>query len=162
MKPRKSDFLSRISPPGLSLKTHGRLFVIGHLVCLLFATSFIGNYYMAYSALYTFKAGKRILIENAVIRPFGELIGNGPFLYLLLAALLLLLSIYHYVCFYRGSRSIYLMKRLPERGEILKRVFVLPLLLALFTLLTAVFLYGICLVAYLVITPDACLPTSWL
>lgn len=51
-----------------------------------------------------------------------------------------------YGSFTRGSRSLYLMKRLPDRWELLRRCVTLPLLGTLVTLLamalTTAFLYG--------------------
>ena len=157
---KRNDFLSRITPPGISLRMHGYMLVIGNLVCLLFSSSFVGRLMNAYEMLYRFSGGNRVLIEGAVMPRFGELLGNSSLLFFLLSAMLLLLSIHHYVYYFRESKSIYLMKRLPKRGVILKQVFLFPLCLSVVTLLFCFFVHGIYLAVYFLVTPDGCLPSS--
>ena len=59
----RNDLLSRIIPPGISLRAHGYALVIGNLVCLLFSSSFVGKLMSAYEKLYRFSGGKKVLVE---------------------------------------------------------------------------------------------------
>ena len=156
----RNDLLSRIIPPGISLRAHGYALVIGNLVCLLFSSSFVGKLMSAYEKLYRFSGGKKVLVEGAVMPRFGTLLGEGSLLFFLLSAVLFLLCIYHYTYYFRGSKSIYLMKRLPKRGVILKQVFLFPLCLSGVTLLFCFFVHGVYLAVYFLVTPDGCLPSS--
>ncbi len=157
---KRNDFLSRITPPGISLRTHGYMLVIGNLVCLLFSSSYFGRLMSAYEMLYRFSGGKRVLVEGAVMPRFGELLGDGSLLFFLLSAMLFLLCVYHYTYYFHGSKSIYLMKRLPKRGVILKQIFLLPLCLSIMTLLFSLLVHGIYLAVYFLVTPVLCLPSS--
>ena len=78
-----------------------------------------------------------------------------PFLLLLGAAVVL--AVVNRLSFLRGSRSDYLMRRLPNRWELARRSYALPLLLILATLGTMALLLAIYYAVYLALTPPECL-----
>ncbi len=78
-----------------------------------------------------------------------------PFLLLLGAAVVL--AVVNRLPFLRGSRSDYLMRRLPNRWELARRSYALPLLLILATLVTMALLLAIYYAVYLALTPPECL-----
>lgn len=78
-----------------------------------------------------------------------------PFLLLLGAAVVL--AVVNRLSFLRGSRSDYLMRRLPNRWELARRSYALPLLLILATLVTMALLLAIYYAVYLALTPPECL-----
>lgn len=113
---------------------------------------------MAYGDLFVWRNGVKYLRDGAKMPPFGQL-RSGCFLPFAVVALALALSAAEfYFRHYQGSRSIYTMKRLPNRWELWRRVLTLPLCgiaacgLCV-ALLTALY-YGI----YLLVTPAGCLP----
>lgn len=70
---------------------------------------------------------------------FDELLVGNFGGFTTMALCMLPLALYHYLCHYRGSRSIYLMRRLPDRWELHCRCLALPALgLALSVLIPAV------------------------
>lgn len=81
---------------------------------------------------------------------------------LLLAAAMPFLALYFYSLHFQGSKSIYTMRRLPKRGELLRRCITVPLLMmavcfALIPVLRIVY-YGI----YVLATPRGhLLPGQW-
>lgn len=89
---------------------------------------------------------------------FRQLVSNHWALYVPFVLFLTAMVVYHYTYYYRETRSIYLMRRLPGRGAVLKSCAAGPLLglgiagvgLALLYLLY----YGI----YLLVIPGECLP----
>lgn len=73
------------------------------------------------SAVPEFKPG-------AVMAPFYQVLDNSLLCFGLLALCMIPLAAWHYWYHYQGSRSIYLMRRLPDRRELLRRCLALPLL----------------------------------
>lgn len=57
----------------------------------------------------------------------------------------------------QGSMSIYTLRRLPQRGEVLRRVAVLPLARCICTAALIALTMLLCYAAYLLITPASCL-----
>ena len=64
--------------------------------------------------------------------------------------------------FLRGSRSDYLLRRLPDRRELARRAYALPLLLILATLGTMVLVLAVYYAVYLALTPPECLQPNQL
>lgn len=78
-----------------------------------------------------------------------------PFVYLMV--IILLLAILHYLYFYHESKSIYLMKRLPKRGEIHRRSLALPLMLIGTCVVTVLLLTIIYFGIYHLFVPARCI-----
>ena len=83
-----------------------------------------------------------------------------PFLLLLGAAAAL--AAVNRLSFLRGSRSDYLLRRLPDRRELARRAYALPLLLILATLGTMVLALAVYYAVYLALTPPECLQPNQL
>ena len=98
------------------------------------------------------------LWENARMIPFFQLLDKSLFGYLVVAMGMLAMAGYSYSYFYRGSRSIYLMRRLPDVRELPRRCLVVPgvgiLICGVSALLNGALYYGI----YIFFTPVECLP----
>ncbi len=137
-----------------------RLTLGGWVLAFLYSLSFWTRYADAYSGLF---GPQGVLWPGAKMPAFSELM-TGQALqwsmlgYCVLAAVLLALIPVNYASFYRGSRSIYLMRRLPTPWELHKRCLTLPLASALFTLAQMGLVTLLYYVLYLQITPEACLP----
>ena len=72
--------------------------------------------------------GENVLKEGAVMEPFGEL-SEGCFLgFFLLFFLAFLFIALRYFYYYQEGRSIYLVRRLPDRGFLWKSCVVVPVL----------------------------------
>ena len=69
--------------------------------------------------------------------------------------------VFHYLYHYQGSRSIYLMRRLPDRWELLRRCIALPLCGALAALLTGLLITLLWAGIYLLATPRELLSPLW-
>ena len=68
----------------------------------------------------------------------------------------------HYACHYQDSKSIYTMRRLPNRWELHRRCLTLPLLAAAVYLILAFVILLIFYAVYMNLTPDVCLtPGQW-
>ena len=157
----KTD-ISRFAPPGLDLKPLKDTLTWGLIWAALYSCGFLIRYAEANSSLYAYGGVKRELLRGAVMPQFSILLDRALVGFWILAACMLGWVIYHYSYYRQGSKSIYLMRRLPNRFELHRRCLTLPLLAAAVCLLTAILLlmgyYGI----YLVFTPRQCLvPQEW-
>lgn len=112
--------------------------------------------------LYTHRGGKKFLMEGAVMVDFIDLVEYAFLGFFLAIILSLAFGIYHYAFHYQGSKSIYLMRRLPKASELHRRCWTVPVAAAL--IITAVMIATFLLYfgLYFIITPDGCLaPHQW-
>ncbi|MDE7243156.1 MAG: hypothetical protein K2O18_04150 [Oscillospiraceae bacterium] len=122
--------------------------------------SFLGRYYGAHSNL--FDPWNMYLRPGVVMQPFFQIWDSTSFLFALTAFCMLPLALWHYYYHFRDSRSIYLMRRLPDRWDLWRRCLALPLLglTACFVLvvLNTLLFYAV----YCFFTPRQCLePGQW-
>ena len=156
-----SQWMTRQVPPGLDWWTELKWAVSGLVVGALWSlTAFGYQFSNALLRLYDWVGGKSILVESRTIDPFPELLYQAMAGLLLGILLTIPLACYHYAYHYLGSRSIYLMRRLPDGWELWRRCLTVPALLAAVFLLTIELLTFLYFLIFLLATPDACLPTE--
>lgn len=156
-----SQWMTRQVPPGLDWWTELKWAVSGLVVGALWSlTAFGYQFSNALRRLYDWVGGKSILVESRTIDPFPELLYQAMAGLLLGILLTIPLACYHYAYHYLGSRSIYLMRRLPDGWELWRRCLTVPALLAAVFLLTIELLTFLYFLIFLLATPDACLPTE--
>ncbi len=152
--------LHRILPPGTSLQSILTLYGLSLALSLINNMLFLVKYASARARLYAVIDGVKILRKGAVIPTFAELTENCSLGVLLMAVVALYLLIQNYLSFYQGSRSIYLMRRLPDRWDLLRRTAVFPLLSFLFAVLLLFALWSVYVLIYVSLTPAQCLPAG--
>lgn len=163
----KPDFIKRNSPPGMSMKQEICFLLIGLGASFLYSLVFFAQFARARESLYEVIGGKRVLKDGAIMEDFADLIGDTPidsvFLGFFFVAICMLgYIIYHYAYYRQGSKSIYLMKRLPKRSEIHRRALTLPFLAMLSCIVIAFAVMMIYFAFYMLATPEACLaPNQW-
>lgn len=154
--------LSRHAPPGIDLEPEKWVFGIGTVAALFYSFGFFSRYQTAVNALYRRVGGvgssERVLIEGAVMPRFSSLLGDFWLGFAILAACMLGMIIYHYAYHRQGSRSIYLMKRLPNRWELHRRCLTIPVAAALICALSVLLLTAVYFAVYMLATPSQCLP----
>ena len=155
MRRRWSDLVRRLTPPGYDasvelgwLALGGFLAVIGSLIVFF---SRLGD------ALRILKAQEEKYVPwyPDEMPYFAEILGGALWGFVILAVVALLLIPVHAGYWYQGSRSIYLMRRLPQRGELLRRTAGLPALIAAAALAAALALLLVYFAIYCLATPDA-------
>lgn len=153
--------LKDYAPLGINLKWE----LIGYWMCIasgiLYSSTFLFDYQNAWNALYCKDIyGKRVIEEGAQMLPFEDLIAGRMYGFVFVAIILVVWTVGHYAYHYgdQGSKSIYLMKRLPDKWELHKRCLTLPVIGAVIAVLVVVLLLGIYLGVYLIFTPQVCLP----
>lgn len=157
--------LARLVPPGFPLDAELGFFWLGCIGAALYGLYVYASHYSAASRqLYGFVGHTKQLIPGAVMPDFVTLLpGVFTLVPVLIFVLIVGFGLSHYQFFYLGgSRSIYLMRRLPDKWELPRRCLALPLAEAAIVLLTAALLFLLCFLQYLTQTPPECLtPHQW-
>lgn len=92
------------------------------------------------------------------IKPFWELIGNAWLFFGIVILMMAATAILFYAYHYQDSRSIYTMKRLPNRWELWRRCLTMPVWTVVLSVVLMVLLTGVYYLIYLKCTPAVCLP----
>ncbi len=149
----------RMIPPGAAVGAEMLLLRVGILLSFVFSLSFFIRYAASHKKLFYVENGIRLLKDNAVMPEFAELREDIFTGFLIVALCQLILIGYHYACFSMGgSKSIYLMRRLPSRWELMRRVLSFPLIVIGICLLSATLLNLLYYLFYYLCTPEICRP----
>lgn len=159
---RSERKLSRLLPPNMdAAQVKGWIIALLTIVALLCAILFLGSYPEDYRNLFLDWGTKRQRFAPGMIIPRFDryailtayVIGGALVLTLASAALL-------YSSYYQGSRSIYLMRRLPDGRSLLRRqIWSVPLRVMGLLLLLGVVLLAATWLVWRFVTPAQCLPT---
>ncbi len=137
--------------------------VMGYVSSPLTLLFYLGRYWEARQGLYVTveREGKRFLelVPTRTIAPFSWLISGAPLVgFWAFLGLMALQVLRHYRYHTQGAMSIYLMKRLPDRWELHRRCWVIPLLSTLVELALMGVMVFLCWLLYRYATPEVCLP----
>lgn len=154
--------LTKITPPGTDVFIEIKRFCIALFCATCCSIQIYGiSLHRTYDyTLFEYVGTERVLSPNAVMPPFPDILGRSLWFYYFVALCSLSIIILYFMQYYRGSKSIYLMRRLPQRWELLRRSITLPVLGALISLLTAFLMMLLFLAAYYLVTPEQCLPSN--
>ena len=156
----KREFTS-YAPPGTNIPRELGLFGGALALAVLHSLGFLTRYWRAYDALFEFHGSKRVLMEGALMEDFDFLLDRALWGFPLIALILLALVVWNYLSYRQDSMSIYLMRRLPDRGLLHRQCLTLPLLGIVLCVVTALVLLCIYHLIYLNCTPVQCLPVSY-
>ena len=154
--------MQRLSPPGMNVKAEKAITVICLILSALWGTLyFLTNYIMERDVLFTVRGGKLVPKQGAVISEFAMTVDPGMIFGFYVTMLIIAgFTLFRLAYFYQGSKSIYLMRRLPQKGETAKRVLALPALWIAGTALIMLLFTGLMAAVYLLATPKGCLPAQ--
>lgn len=160
MRQRWNRLCAYLSPPGYDPAAEVGFWLVGNGAAFLFA-------------LVSFWTKMERGLENTRINrvfglvsfpdkmsPFAEVLGGSLWGFAVVALICLALTAVRWGYYYQGSRSIYFMRRLPQRGELTRRTAGLPVLLAMLTLVCAAVMLLGCLAAYWLIVPEEIRPVD--
>ncbi len=154
-------FLERNVPPGVNAEKEQSIFTVGVVLSLLVGMGFFITYTLAYKNLFQLTSdGRRVLGEGAQMMSFCDCLGLSLAGFVILSIVMLSFTIYHYRYCRQESMSVYLLRRLPQRGEYHRRIWLLPVLGAVIALVLALVLGALFLTYYLYKTPQQCLPEN--
>jgi len=159
-----SGKVGSLYPPGYEYRRELKTFA--WLAGAAFAVSL--HYYVslkwAADLLYDYDVhGEKILNTGRVALSFLEIVrreAQSGYLYGFFIPVFFLaaMAAYHYVYYYRDTKSIYLMRRLPERGTVLKSCLAGPFFTA-GVLLALISVWGlVCMGFYFLTIPGDCWP----
>lgn len=141
---------------------------VWHLMCGMLAAAvfwcgihFAVTYSRAYQALFqNWGTRYQTLDPTVLMLRFGSFALDVIRIIAALMVIALLSAVMLYSSYYQGSRSIYLMRRLPDGRSLLRRqVWTAPVCWALTILLSGAVLLGLCWLLWRFKTPAECLPT---
>ena len=147
-------------PDGSEKNTCRGLLAFSIFVSLIF----FGRYSTARDKLYyeNYETGEKFLWDGAVMTDFDQVLGWSLAGILVTAVICLSYIAARYSYLNKESKSIYLIRRLPARGEIFRRCAAVPLLRAALCLVWAFGLLVLYYLIYMIATPDQCLvPGQW-
>lgn len=152
--------LERLYPPGYSYRWELALTAGLTLIAVCISMHFLVRLDEAVSGLYYYDiTAVRRLRPDAVMEPFHRIVQGSWRAFLLPALSQAAVTVSHYCYYYRDTRSIYLMRRLPQKGLVSRSCLAAPLLcLGLLALVMAV-LWLFYLGCYFLAVPAQCLPS---
>ena len=160
---RKVDVtkFEKYTPPGIDFVNQFKLCMCGWSAAIGWSISYLVKYATARAELYEYSLKGPVIREGAVITSFYDLVHEGldsfdgfAVFYLVMLGVL----VYHYIYYYQGSKSIYLMRRLPDKWEMHRRSVALPLTMLMLGVITKMALWMLYYGIYLMCTPQECLP----
>lgn len=159
-------YLDKLFPPGYDREKELRQLIVRFIIAVLNSFRFFIAYHAAYDDLFYYDmlhynaTGEleKTLIPGAVILPFKEIVGYSFIFFVVFALTLLAAAGQHYWYYLKGSKSIYLVRRLPERYYTLKTCLGVTTIGIGLMLLTVGLLLGIFYLVYIFVTPAGCLP----
>lgn len=154
--------MERLAPAGLNVPAECRAFGLGLVISILYSLIFLFRYAQAREALFEWTLRGKALKEGAMMVNFGDLMDGLLLGFIVLALSMAGVAVYHYIYHYQGSRSIYVMRRLRSRRELLRRCLAMPVMGAVSSGLIAFVLVLLYFGVYMLFTPKACLqPGQW-
>ena len=160
---RKIDVkkLGKYTPPGIKFSDRFKYTLWYWGIAVGWSCSYLIKYMTARSNLYEYVLSGLVLREGAVMPKFSMLVQEGMdsrYGFWGFYWLMVVMIVVNYLHYYQGSKSIYLMRRLPDSWELHRRCLAVPVA----GLLGALSLQGLLGVLYYLIyiwvTPRQCLP----
>ena len=151
-------FLTKNAPPGADIQNQVNWYFGGLIFIGVWSLGFLFRFSTAYERLFNRTETSRYLRGDAMMPEFTDLLGGSLRAVFVIVLALLVCIVMNYASFHQGSKSIYLMKRLPDRWELHRRCILLPALGIAGSLIIGFTLLMIYFAIYMLVTPDRCLP----
>lgn len=132
-----------------------------HVLSALGTLMVLGRYVDDRGNLYAIPPGQteKVLIPGRTVAPYWTYWMDGPLFLLRCVMVWLWIQVVRfYLSHFRESMSIYTMRRLPDRWELHRRCWTVPVITAVSLCMMTVALAGIYYLMYLGLTPEGCLP----
>ena len=161
MRDKIKKFIEHSIPPGAAAAYIPRYMITGYICSVLFSFSFWHRYFEKYAYLF-FREGDLLVLSGEMMNGFAMLYDGADLGFKFFAVWCVAFIIHYYTYYRQGSKSIYLMKRLPNRFEMHRRAVTVPIIMCvtffIMSAVTTLIYFGL----YLLITPNECLwPGQW-
>ena len=154
---RKPDF-SRCAPPGFDLRFEAQFFLTGLAASALYSSLYLLRLFHALDNLYAWNdKNLRVLLPDAAMPAFAELLEDSFSWFGILALVAAAFAVWHYAYHRIGTRSIYLMRRLPDQWELHRRCLTQPLAALTVCAAAAVATLLVYFAFYWFVPPEECL-----
>lgn len=158
--------LKKYAPPGVDVEREKNLFLTGMSFSAIYSSFFFVSFWDEWEDLWYHGIREpgiqtRTLREGAVMEPFAELLDQHLVGYLILALCMFALVAAHYAYYSQGSKSIYLMRRLPDRKYLRRTCWTLPMAGVVICILAALISLLLFFGVYVGFTPKECLPWNY-
>ena len=152
--------VSVLFPPGYEWKGECIRVAVLYGLAVVYSLFYFGALQDAYERLFYYdgRSLQKVLRVGAKMTPYDQVLGNYLMGFVLLTLLMLTSSVVHYLYYYQGSKSILLVKRLPDRNFLWRTCGAGPAFAMVGLLLTYGYLYLLYYGIYIWVTPAACLP----
>ena len=147
--------LERLVPPGFGLRFELQFFLTGLICSAVYSTLYLLRLANARDNLFAYSMGSgRILLPDAQMPAFTELLADSFSWFGVLAAVAVIFAVWHYAYHWQGSKSIWLMRRLPDRWVLHRRCLILPALELAACALCTLVLFWLYFGLYVWLTPE--------
>ena len=161
MKAKIKKSIEHSVPPGANTAIIPRFMMIGYIISTLFSFSFWHRYFEKYWELFITE-NKVTVLSGVMMTDFAELYEGSMLVFAMFMLFSLVFAVHYYSYYHQGSKSIYLMKRLPKGFERHRRALTLPILVCAAFFILAVITTLVYFGLYMLITPNECiLPAQW-
>ena len=156
---RFKSFLQKLCPPGYELTKEYRIFWCWFTIGILYSMQFFINYMNAYDSLFYYSGSTRTRVLKLDMRMPGylELVEDAFDVLLFGSVFLIFVFAMHYDYYRRGSKPIYLMRRLDDQRLLRKTYLGTLCIYGLIFLITGVTLLILYYMVYRFMTPQMCL-----
>lgn len=150
--------IRKYAPLGIDLSKEMTIFALAMIAAFIYSLIYIGRYLTNRNQLYEIVGTKKVLIDGAKMPSFDILFDGSLLGFVLVGIVMVGLVVYHYYYHRMDSKSIYLMKRLPNKWELHKRCLSLPIVGIVISIITMVLLWAVYFGIYMLFTPQQCFP----
>lgn len=151
------SWMESYAPPGINLAQEVIYWIMTMTISTFWSMLFIIQYLENRNLLYKTMAGKKVLIEGAMMPTFEDLITGRFEVFYLVIFYCVIIAVYHYFYHYQGSKMMYLMKRLPNKWEVHVRCLSLPICASVIAMIEMLVLKMLYYAIYILCTPSQCL-----
>ena len=148
----------RLLPLGMDWERAGNNFRRGFLCALLWSLKAPLAALISKSNMYAWIDNTRTIVDE--MECIDWVLRGSWYGLVLIAVSMPFLALYFYSWHYQGSKSIYTMRRLPKRGELLRRCLTLPCITAALSLAVIPVLSTVYYGFYVLVTPAGHLPAG--
>lgn len=162
---------SQLFPPGYDGEREYKRICVMYWFAVVWSFQFFYRYYDAYKNLFYHASAMMLstkysgmglqdgdLLPGVKIVPFGDILAGSMLFFVPLILTVLTAGVVHYLYYSQGSRTILLIRRLPDRKYLWKTCGLGPVIGMAICLVTMGALLGLYYWIYVTVTPAVCLP----
>ena len=148
--------LVKVLPVGYNVKKVKTALLWGYIISAAFsAIVYFSNLIVNYNNLFYYdEAGNRLLRTNVKMASFHLLRERAFDFFLIFVFMLLVFSIYNFIYHYIGSKSIFTMRRLPQKYELIKRCVTVPVIFIILSFVSVIVLNSVYFSIYEHVVPE--------